>query len=123
MLIVHPLGDGIAIIHPTGEVLIEELARKDVPAGVPYLIVADETVPDDRTFRGAWTADFSSPDGTGIGAEAWHAEQEQLRAAERARVAEEERQAEIARQAEEDRQEAERAALAIAEQAEPEDAA
>jgi hypothetical protein len=30
---------------------------------------------DLRTFRGAWEADFTNPDGVGIGADAWFAEQ------------------------------------------------
>lgn len=67
---------GVAIIIPTGELAIEEVARKDVPAGVPYIIVDTEVIPTDREFRGAWEADFSSPDGYGIGADAWFAEQE-----------------------------------------------
>ncbi|WP_341714440.1 hypothetical protein [Limnobacter sp.] len=72
---------GIGVIIPTGELSIEGVARKDVPAGVPYLIVNDSDIPSDRTFRGAWTADFSNPDGHGIGAEAWFAEQAQKEAA------------------------------------------
>lgn len=54
---------------------VEEVARKDVPAGVPYLIVEDTEIPSDRTFRNAWGADFTNPHGHGIGAEAWFAEQ------------------------------------------------
>lgn len=74
MKIIFPTDDGIAVIHPSGEVPIEELARKDVPAGVPFLFV--ESVPEDRTFRAAWEADFSEPHGYGIGPEAWFAERE-----------------------------------------------
>ena len=33
---------------------IEEIAAKDVPAGVPYKIVDVSEIPEDRTFRGAW---------------------------------------------------------------------
>ena len=64
---------GISVIHPTGELPIEDLCQKDVPAGTPYLIVEDDVVPSDRSFRGAWEADFSNPDGTGIGADAYFA--------------------------------------------------
>lgn len=79
MKIIYPNADGgISIIHPTGLISIEEVARKDVPAGVPYLMVEDEAIPTDRTFRNAWEADFSSPHGHGIGHEAWIAEQEAL---------------------------------------------
>jgi hypothetical protein len=54
------------------------VARKDVPAGLPYLIVTDADLPADRSQRDAWTADFSNPHGHGIGAEAWFAEQAEL---------------------------------------------
>jgi hypothetical protein len=69
---------GIAILTPvlSSELTIEELARKDVPAGVPYKIIDVEEIPTDRTFRNAWEADFSSPDGYGIGHAAWFAERE-----------------------------------------------
>lgn len=45
---------GISVIHPTGELTIEEVARKDVPKGVAYEFVDDDAIPSDRTFRGAW---------------------------------------------------------------------
>lgn len=54
---------------------VMEAARKDVPAGVPFLIVPDEQLPKDHTFFEAFEADFSNPHGYGIGAEAWFAEQ------------------------------------------------
>jgi hypothetical protein len=67
---------GLSVIHPTGKLPIEDVCRKDVPAGTPYLIVEDDVIPSDRSFRGAWEADFSNPDGYGIGADAWFAQQE-----------------------------------------------
>lgn len=73
--IIYPNDSGIAILIPTGELSIEEVARKDVPAGAPYIIVDADVIPADREFRSAWEADFSNPDGYGIGAEAWFAEQ------------------------------------------------
>lgn len=74
--IIYPLsGGGIAVIIPTGELPIEEITRKDVPVGIPYKIIDTADVPSDRTFRDAWDADFLHPDGYGIGAEAWFAEQ------------------------------------------------
>lgn len=74
--IIYPNDDGtIAVLIPTGELLLSEVARKDVPAGKPYLVVSADAIPADRTFRAAWSADFSRPDGHGVGAEAWHAEQ------------------------------------------------
>ena len=75
--VIYPVGDGIAVIHPTGEIPVAEVARKDVPAGSPYLIVEDSDIPTDRTYRSAWTltADFSNPDGYVIGHDAWEQEQ------------------------------------------------
>ena len=69
---------GISIIIPTGELDIEKVARKDVPAGVAYKIIEKTDIPSDRTFRNAWEADITEPDGYGIGADAWFAEQEAL---------------------------------------------
>ena len=88
--IIYKDGDGIAIItcHDVMGVAftglpIEEIARKDVPAGVPYLIVDEADIPADRTYREAWTADFSSPHGYGVGPDAWFAEQAAKAAAQK----------------------------------------
>ena len=55
--------DGISILHPTEEALkvmtIKDIADKDVPAGIPYAIIEDSVIPEDRTFRDAWTIDES----------------------------------------------------------------
>ena len=59
MKIIYKTATGIAIIHPTGELSIEEVAAKDVPAGVPYRIVNDDEVPSDRTFRNALKYDLT----------------------------------------------------------------
>jgi hypothetical protein len=64
---------GVSVIIPTGELPIEDICQKDVPAGTPYLVVEDDVIPSDRSFRNAWEADFSNPDGYGIGADAWFA--------------------------------------------------
>lgn len=48
---------GISVIIPTGELPIEAVAAKDVPAGVPFEIVSADDIPSDRFFRGAWVAD------------------------------------------------------------------
>jgi hypothetical protein len=45
---------GLAVIIPTGELPIEEVAAKDVPEGVAYEIVTTADIPADRTFRNAW---------------------------------------------------------------------
>jgi len=77
MRIIYQTEEGLAVIVPSGELAIEEVARKDVPTGVNYWIVEDNEVPSDRTFRNAWELDASigEPDGQGIGADAWFAEQ------------------------------------------------
>lgn len=50
---------GISIITPTPESLksmtIEDIALKDVPTSIPFVIVEDSEIPTDRTFRNAWT--------------------------------------------------------------------
>lgn len=77
--IVYPQGDGsIAMITPAPNcgLTIEEIASKDVPAGLPYLIIDDAYIPSDHTFFAAWEADFTNPHGVGIGHAAWFAQQE-----------------------------------------------
>jgi hypothetical protein len=64
---------GLSVIHPTGATPVEDLCHKCIPSGTPYLIVEDDAIPADRTFRDAWEADLSSPTGTSIGREAWFA--------------------------------------------------
>ena len=71
MKIIYTNEDGsLAIIHPTQEALqlfpIDEIAKKDVPTGLPYKIVDDSEIPTDRTFRNAWTVDEATlTDGVG----------------------------------------------------------
>ena len=47
------------IITPTQDALssmtIEEIAKKDVPTGYKYKIMNKSELPNDRTFRDAWT--------------------------------------------------------------------
>lgn len=53
--IIYSNPDGtVAVIIPTGEISIEEVAAKDVPQGVDYSIVDASEIPSDRTFRNAW---------------------------------------------------------------------
>lgn len=78
--IIYPNNQGgIAIVLPAPDcgMPLEEIARKDVPQGVPFRIIPASAIPQDRIYRDAWTADFSNPDGHGIGADAWFAEQEE----------------------------------------------
>lgn len=46
----------VRVIHPTGEISIEQVFQKDVPehCKVTACIVDDEYIPTDRTFRDAW---------------------------------------------------------------------
>ena len=69
--IIYPTDDGgVAVIIPAAEcgLTIEEIAAKDVPPVVvmqdgvvvsstprPFEIVDVADIPEDRTFRGAWT--------------------------------------------------------------------
>ncbi len=55
--IIYPTPEGgVAIIIPAPDcgLTAEQIAAKDVPAGVPYRIVEADTIPTDRTFRNAW---------------------------------------------------------------------
>ena len=47
------------------DILIEDVASRDVPEGIPYKILEDSDLPTDRTFRNAWELDFTNPDGYG----------------------------------------------------------
>lgn len=55
--IIYPNTDGgVSIVVPAPDcgLTIEEIAAKDVPAGVSYRIVDVSDIPSDRTFRNAW---------------------------------------------------------------------
>jgi hypothetical protein len=74
-VIVYPTGDNtFAVVSPILEcgIPLNEIARKDVPASLPYLIIEANTLTDTSQF------DFSTPDGIGIGSQAWFAEQNQI---------------------------------------------
>jgi hypothetical protein len=56
--IIYPNDEGgvsIVVPAPDCELSLEQIAGKDVPAGKPYQIVDVSEVPDDRTYRNAWT--------------------------------------------------------------------
>jgi hypothetical protein len=57
--IIYPNDEGgVSIIIPAPEALeymsIEEIAAKDVPAGIDFKIVDVSDIPEDREFRNAW---------------------------------------------------------------------
>lgn len=60
MKIVYTTETGIAIVHPTGELSIDQVFQKDVPDQYKSTahIVEDEVIPSDRTFRNAWQHDI-----------------------------------------------------------------
>ena len=75
--IIYPNSNGgISVVVPTGDLSFEDVCQKDVPAGSPYLIVSVDDIPSDRSFRDAWEADFSNPDGIAMGEAAWRAANE-----------------------------------------------
>ena len=64
--IIYPQETGIAVIIPSGELSVEETAKKDVPTGVKYKIIDITDLPGDRDFRNAWEYDFTTNfDGVG----------------------------------------------------------
>ncbi len=65
-------GQPVAIVIPCEcGLTIEQIGKKDVPAGVPFWIVEASTIPTDRTFRDAWQLDVASMgEPSGFGGEA-----------------------------------------------------
>jgi len=79
LTIVYPRETGgVSIIYPNMGcgLTVQEIAEKDVPAGVPYVFIPTEALPTDHTFFDAFEVDFSFPNGKGIGAAAWFARQQ-----------------------------------------------
>lgn len=73
-VILYPNQNGsVSMVMPFLEcgLSVEEIAAKDTPAGLPYLILEQNAVPVDETFFDAWEADFSEPHGYGIGQNQW----------------------------------------------------
>jgi hypothetical protein len=54
--IIYTTETGVCVIHPTGELSLEDVLAKDIP--IQYLstarIVDKKEIPTDRTFRNAW---------------------------------------------------------------------
>jgi hypothetical protein len=58
----------IAVISPSAQsgLTVEQIAKKDVPSGLPYKIIDLSDLPSDRTFRNAWEIeDAQLTDGVG----------------------------------------------------------
>lgn len=78
-IIIFPNDTGsVTFVYPAPNcgLTLEQIAQKDVPAGIPYKFLPQEQVPTDHTFFNAFEADFTNPDGYGIGHDAWYAQQE-----------------------------------------------
>ena len=76
-VIIHSEGGRLAVVVPTSAAQdLVQLARRVTPPGVPFRIIDASELPQDGEYRDAWTADFSQPDGIGIGQEAWLEEQQ-----------------------------------------------
>lgn len=74
--------NSIGIITPTDEALkfatVIQIAEKDVPYNLPYWIVEDSVIPEDRTFRSAWEIDESMGEPDGFGGQSNEFTDEQL---------------------------------------------
>lgn len=66
-VVVFARDGAISLLWPSQPYPVEEVAKKDVPIGTPYLIIDETDIPQDPTFRSAWVVDFSNPDGYGQG--------------------------------------------------------
>lgn len=66
-LAIFPNDNTISIVYPApnSRLTFDEIIKKSVPTGVPYLIIDSSELPTDTEFRDAWQADFSNPDGYG----------------------------------------------------------
>jgi hypothetical protein len=66
--IVFQTNDGtVAVIIPVSGESILDIAKRDVPKGLPFKIVNESIVPTERTFRSAWELGQFIPDGYGLG--------------------------------------------------------
>ena len=76
--------NSIGIITPSDEALgfanVVQVAEKDVPHNLPYWIVEDSVIPEDRTFRSAWEVDEAMGKPTGFGGESNEFDEELLKA-------------------------------------------
>lgn len=51
----------VSVVIPCSEEIdIVQIGEKAVPAGVPFWVVDESTIPPDRTFRDAWDLDVTA---------------------------------------------------------------
>jgi hypothetical protein len=75
-VIVYQTSDnGACVLFPVLDcgLTLKEIALKDVPAGAPFFYMDSFLVPPDMEYSNAWEADFSNPDGHGMGYELFFA--------------------------------------------------
>jgi len=60
-------GVKVCVLHPTGELPLEETAVKDTPIGLPFKYINVSDIPTTPHERAEWQVDFSNPDGYGMG--------------------------------------------------------
>lgn len=68
-IVFQPVGQPLAVIHPADcDLSIVDIGKKDVPAGLPFWIIDENEIPEDRSMRNAWVIDeenMPQPDGIG----------------------------------------------------------
>lgn len=69
-------GFGILYGADGSDLPIDEVARKDCPAGSPFVIVDEEELPSSSYYADAWSVNFDEPDGYGVGVDRWLLEHE-----------------------------------------------
>lgn len=72
--VVFPTEEGITTLLPNSPLPVDEVAKKDVPFNVPYLIVAANDFPATQKDFDSWAPDFSAPSGYGLGPHRWYIE-------------------------------------------------
>ena len=60
-VILFPIDEKVAVMTPVGDSLTT--AKKDVPEGVPFIIIDSTELP--TAPQETWEVDFSNPDGYG----------------------------------------------------------
>ena len=83
-IIYKNLDNSVSVIIATQEVLkfatMIQVAEKDCPHNLPYWIVDDSVIPENRTFRSAWEIDEAMGKPTGFGGESNEFDEELLKA-------------------------------------------
>ena len=67
MKILYNDNEGLKILIPAIDIDPVILGEKDVPAGLMFKIVDDSVIPQDRTYRSAWTYEINESNKDGVG--------------------------------------------------------